>query len=304
MLRPLDIANDDRILLVFRFLCGLHERPRFMHYVSGQTILPSISGDVIEAKNTIAICSTMALPNLLRIDVRSLERFLSSPSSPPAPVSPTAPTLGVLSTGERYAIYRFFLYVDGFQMHVGNRAGAEGIYIQPISISATARNDSSSARVLAIVPAGVDIGLLLNHLVDDIVEGMTSGRLIIDAEGKKRRVFLDLVGILGDTPGLNALLDVTGHTGIAPCHRCSFDKQASDALTNEYLATHGCWSRLATRRTSHRHRAVHLMSASAIVKRSVDVKTNPSNTNFTFRKLRDSIVGARCSIPKSQLDSR
>lgn len=42
--------------------------------------------------------------------------------------------------------------------------------------------------------------------------GITDCFMAFDADGMQRRIFLDLVGVLGDTPALKAKLDTLGHT--------------------------------------------------------------------------------------------
>ena len=268
--------------------------------MTSDTVLPIANDHPLHANDSNLICSALDLGGMQRVDVRTLHLVSALNRREGFEFSECAPATGVLQSRERYGVYRFFIYLDGFQTHSGNSASCDGIYLQPLSIPPNARNDSSSARVLAIVPPGVSINEVMKPITKDITEGMTNGHPIIDAEGKKRRIFLDLVGILGDTTGINSLLDVAGHMGIASCHRCSFDKRESSELHNPFLDHHGSWCRLSSRRTSHRHRAVRLLNPPAVLMRSVGLKREPSIEKFTLRELRDSILSIRANIPKIQ----
>ncbi len=71
-------------------------------------------------------------------------------------------------------------------------------------------------------------------IVDDIIEGMTTGFTEYNSDGNKVRVFLDLVGFIGDTPAINAVLDVLGHTGSACCHLCKFMRKSESIVGSRY----------------------------------------------------------------------
>ena len=73
--------------------------------------------------------------------------------------------------------------------------------MQPLSLATDLRKDSSSARVLSVIPSGFLVSCVLRRLASDVVQGMTCGRAVVDANGQTRRLFLDVVGILGDTVG-------------------------------------------------------------------------------------------------------
>jgi len=74
---------------------------------------------------------------------------------------------------------------------------------------------------------------------------MIAGISTIDADGQRKRVFLDAVGVVGDTPALDSVLDVKGHKGNAPCHLCNYYKSHPAIIGNEYNGEHGKWFRTA-----------------------------------------------------------
>jgi len=89
---------------------------------------------------------------------------------------------------------------------------------------------------------------------------MEQGAYITDPCGKRRLLFLDLVGVLGDTPGLNKMLDVRGHQGSAFCHKCRYSTADIDLPRNRSSGPEGGSWRRAWARNSDRHLSVRLMN--------------------------------------------
>jgi len=135
------------------------------------------------------------------------------------------PSIGKLQNEEPYVIYRFLLYHDGFTISNHNQKTANGVYIIPLQFNTFGRNTTNVGRVLTLSPPNVSPFAVFETIKDDLSRGTTDGFPGIDANGTRRRVFLDLVGILGDTPAINYGLDVKGQSGAAPCHLCSFRKR-------------------------------------------------------------------------------
>lgn len=125
------------------------------------------------------------------------------------------------------------------------------------------------------------------------------GFVTYDADSEKVHVFLDLVGVLGDTPGLNIILDVLGHKGNTCCHKCSFDLRKEGPLANPYIAGHGTWSRTASRRTSWRQRALRAMKASGVLMEVLGVKEKVSYIHFVLYELEQVIRRCRPHIKKT-----
>ncbi len=156
---------------------------------------------------------------------RGLENF--------SPVSST----GTLPNGEKYLIYRFLLFWDAFEISEGNSASSEGFYMISLNLPVHARSSPSAVRVLTFTPPGVKISTVFELIQQDIIKGMTEGYLDYDASGEKRRIFLDLVGFIGDTPALNASLDILSHTATAFCHLCRLRRHSATIVGSKYTHT-------------------------------------------------------------------
>ncbi len=92
----------------------------------------------------------------------------------------------------------------------------------------------NDVRILSLAPLGVKADAVLTAIIADVVEGMTKGFLDVDAEGNMRRIFLDLVGFVGDTPALNSSLDILGHNACACCHLCRYVRRSTTIVGSRY----------------------------------------------------------------------
>ncbi len=84
-----------------------------------------------------------------------------------------------------------------------------------LNLPVEALSSASAVRVLGLTPPSVKSSPIFELIQRDIIQGTTDGYLDYDASGEKRSIFLDLVGFIAGTPGLNASLDVLGHTASA-----------------------------------------------------------------------------------------
>lgn len=130
-------------------------------------------------------------------------------------------------------------------------------------------------------------------LLVDINDPMINGRVVLDAEGNTRHMFIDVVALLGDTPGLNALLDVVGHTGAACCHCCTCNSRTDNKLLNGYLASTAGWARGSYRQTVTRHRAVHYMNFMKELRGEYVVKLESDGGELVM------FLAARSKVPKT-----
>lgn len=120
-------------------------------------------------------------------------------------------------------------------------------------------------------------------ILDDLIEGASKGFDVMDADGVNRKVFLDVVGILGDTPALNASLDVMGHTALACCHLCGFRKQPSTCNTSLFTISTHSTAVTAAQRSTAKHQAIFACSPTGSVLRNLDIKeTESSRDKFLF----------------------
>ena len=106
----------------------------------------------------------------------------------------------------------------------------EGIYMVSLNLTSEQRSSSEAVRVLSLVPKSIPISLVIDEILSDVKQGMTVGYEDYDANGDKVVIFLDMVGCIGDTPALNQVLDVKGHTAIACCHLCRFRRLDRDEI--------------------------------------------------------------------------
>ncbi len=119
-----------------------------------------------------------------------LERTHSSEKQ--LPVS----SVGLLDSGEPYFIYRIVLFWDGFNIQEGKSASGEGVYMLCLNTPEKSRATKNAVRILTLTPLGVKSVAALQKLLDDVLESATEGVGDYDADGLKRRIFIDLVGIL------------------------------------------------------------------------------------------------------------
>ena len=124
--------------------------------------------------------------------------------------------------------------------------------MSPSGFNIRSRRSQASIRVLSLTPSGVSTNSVLNYILDDLVSCSTRGVECIDAFGDKVRVYIDVMGYLGDYPASSSVIDVGGHTSNAPCTHCSFHV-SRDFLSSKYAFTtsvHSC--NTSYRRTQHR----------------------------------------------------
>ncbi len=119
------------------------------------------------------------------------------------------------------------------------------------------RNSPDVCRVLSIIPPGVSAYEVINTLFCDSETGRTEGFLDIDANGIQRLIFLDAVGILGDTPSIDHGLDVAGHTAAAPCQLCNYKRRnGKDSCCTKYGELHDGGDVTSNTRSVRKHSAV------------------------------------------------
>lgn len=162
-------------------------------------------------------------------DIRDVSVICTSTPTPATFPSNDA-TSGILEDGRRYFVYRFILFWDGFGVGATTSVSTEGIYLISLNLTSKHRSSSKAVRVVTLLPDSVPISVVLDEILKDIKIGMTTGYEDYDANGRKVVIFLDLVGVIGDTPALNEVLDVKGHTAIACCHLCRFRRLEKEEI--------------------------------------------------------------------------
>ncbi len=175
-----------------RFWAENEERSRHAFWFHGGT---DLEDDYADAQNLQQIWSTpFDSYSLFYMHIRSLHVVRAHGGRRGPRKQEPISSIGVLDNGEAYFVYRFLLFWDGFQIHAGKSSSGDGLYMHCLNLPARAKSSPSSVRILTLTPPGVNISTALLRILPDIVEGMTDGFLDYDAEGTRRRIFLDLVG--------------------------------------------------------------------------------------------------------------
>ena len=131
---------------------------------------------------------------------------------------------GRLACGLRYYVYHVLLYADDFQARslLFPKGGVGGVYMLPIGLSQRKRRTQLSVRTISLVPNGVSTNHVLDHVINDIVKGSTQGFDAVDLNGERCKLFVDVIGFIGDYPASSSIVDAMSHAASSPCTHCSF----------------------------------------------------------------------------------
>ena len=134
--------------------------------------------------------------------------------------------IGFLSDGSRYLVYRFALYMDGFnQSSSTDNRKVGGFYLMPLGFSLEARKNRGAPHVLTLASSTTSYNRAMEAVMDDVCRGVTEGVDGIDPYGRRVRIFLDPVTFFGDYPAVAECSDAYGHTGNAHCTLCTVVKR-------------------------------------------------------------------------------
>ena len=131
---------------------------------------------------------------------------------------------GLLRNGLPFVVYRILLFCDDFQQssQMSKAASAGGCYFLPLSLPVEKRRSSSSVRIISLTPPNTSTNDLLRYIVPDMRQATVHGVDGHTPSGTRLRIFLDVLGFVGDYPASACVVDVLGHVGNAPCTHCSF----------------------------------------------------------------------------------
>lgn len=301
ILAPLSSSTSDRILFVHRFATVLNEQAIFLVRVERKSIDPVISlrCDNPQTLSDFALETAQWTENRFIVDyVKCTARAPENEAQALRAKTPdSTPILSSLGKDELYVVYKFVRYLDKFHIHTGSGASLEGInlYTRVVPI----RKDPSSARFITVLPPGSNALQAMRNFVNDLVHGMTKGSKIIDAAGNQRTIFLDCVGMLGDTPGINGMLDVLGHSHQACCHLCSYFSKSDSPLINGYVRRDGTSARTYARRTIWRQNAVRSMNVPDEISTILGVEINPSQLQLVLHHWQSELIRIRSKIPRT-----
>lgn len=279
-------ANSElRVFMVHRFWLEHGEQDRHVFVVSNAAPERPLSlfenSSPITDENKIADVGFATLVRTAN-DVRGPQAY------------PPVSSFGETRCGQRYLIYRFYLYWDAFIVHETTQASAEGLYLVPLNIAPDRRRSQHDVRVVTLTPPGVKADAVFDRVAEDIKKGGREGFEDYDAEGKPRRIFLDLLGFVGDTPAINDCLDVRGHSANSPCHQCHFQKHAVGVTTSHFAPCNATGAKTASRRTSKRHAAVRSCEIGKINHVLLGLNVAPTLRQRRIQILCDQLSGTSC----------
>ena len=146
-------------------------------------------------------------------------------------------SMGILDDAEKYVVYRLLLYADEFETtsdYTGKGSNG-GCYMVPLNLSPCDRRRRSAVRVISVTPPGVSTNQVLHAIIPDLVKGSTEGVQGLLPNGEKVRIFIDVLGFIGDYTASCHVIDSTTHTVSAPCTLCSFRRYCGpDTLASKY----------------------------------------------------------------------
>ena len=131
---------------------------------------------------------------------------------------------GLLHNGLPFVVYRILLYCDDFQQSSQmSKAASDGVcYFLPLYLPVEKRCSLSSVRIISLTPTNTSTNDVLRYIIPDMVQATVHGLEGRTPSGTRRRIFLDVLGFVGDYPVYASVVDVLGHVGSAPCNHCSF----------------------------------------------------------------------------------
>ncbi len=296
--------KQSRVLLISRHWTENEERSTHILWVPGRTDLESFLYSGIERRNSDvqSLCMSPVVSSEsanFHIYITEISLIGVHPGKRGWEAFSAVSSFGSLSTGELYAVYRFLLFWDGFEVQAGKEASGDGIYLLCLNFPASANRSSSDVRILSLTPPGVKSDAVIREIVSDVVKGMKEGFLDVDAEGNMRRIFLDLVGFVGDTPALNAFLDVLGHTSCACCHLCRYVRRSATIVGSRFTGKGTDGGRTALQRGFIQEQAIRDSSPGAETCRLMGLKFQPDNSATVLHDVRSKVMSAKECIPKT-----
>ena len=240
------------LCIVYRFWIVPEERDLFMFGLNSELLRVCRKDEFDEILRT-SVPLLFQLGKSRLVSVIRVEKVLGGYLTRPKKVAADS---GILKNGDLYFVARFLLYTDGYSVSSVTTASMEGIYLVTLNFPESSKLSRDIVRVLSVGPPGTSPYEVLSKLENDLKQGATEGFVDFDADGKRRRVFLDCVGIIGDTPALNGGLDVGGHNAQAPCHLCRLHTHSQTNRGSRYSMTPRIGSFSATARSMDRHQAM------------------------------------------------
>ena len=157
---------------------------------------------------------------------------------------PKVRNMGKLQNGKSYVVYRVLLYCDDFSPYspISSSGSAGGCYMLPIGLPHTQRTARTATRLIGLTPPGVSSRKLLLHIIPNLLRATTEGIEGQTSDGRSVKIFIDVLGFLGDYLESAHGTDLLGHNADAPCTCCSIRRyKHTKSSTLGYSTTiHSC----------------------------------------------------------------
>jgi len=300
ILRPVAADSGDRMIVVHRFIITPGEPRRFVFILPADANLTPLQPTDCAPEVVSGLAYDLYPPYLKVHALDNVKMLQRHPHQRGWKNFPTPPILGTLAgeANESYAIYRCSLYIDGFRTG-SSGISYTGIYLQPLSVPSRCRNDAGSSRVICAVPPGVSLGEVMRHIIDDYIAQVQVGAIVVDARGQRRRVFVDIINLVGDTPGMNEFIDVLGSSGRSPCHRCNYRALPRNVLPSRFVGQPGSWCEAASRRSAERHIAIRESQVPAEAYTFLGMVAEPSPACLSLYTWRERLRAVGHLIPRT-----
>jgi len=204
------------------------------------------------------------------------------------------PSTGQLANGENYFIYRFNIYTDGFMPSAHDAISLHGVYISVLNFGVHAHISTDSTRIVSLTSDDVTPYSIHEAIRADVEVGTTTGFPAFDANGNPCRIFLDVVGITGDTPALNYALDIRGLRNICPCHRCI---QRAEGFPLPFAVIPPAGAETSYTRHSFRHQAINDSNAPEVILREFGIKGIVPTSAYPFQRYSRMLLTSRPNVP-------
>lgn len=183
---------------------------------------------------------------------------------------------GVLPTGERFLIYRAAIYADGFQQNKNVRQSRSvgGCYLVPLGLSEQERASTQGIRVLCLTAHGQPVNDAITSVLDDVHHCMTTGVCGVDPNGRKVRIFLDVVSMMGDMPQAASYSDVRGHSATTFCPLCTMRRRKDTRYPETNFTSDIQSMRMGYARFDSRRRAIRASYKDSALHRSLGLSTH------------------------------
>jgi hypothetical protein len=124
-----------------------------------------------------------------------------------------------------------------------------------------------AVRCLGLSPSPMSSNEILRYIFPDLLKSAITGIQGLDPEGNPVTIFIDVLGYIGDYPGISHALDVVGPQ--APCHLCSFlRKDRTGEAGRNY---HGYSSSVQSRSTSFVRSMDRMLGVRSSTARDIDL---------------------------------